>query len=97
MVGDRVAQVLIDRGGEFMHGYTYSGHPVACAVALANLDLMEREQLPQRVKGELGAYLARRYAELTSIRWSVWRNLRLHGRLGAGQEQGHSRAVFCGA
>ncbi len=64
MVGDRVAQVLIDQGGEFAHGYTYSGHPVACAVALANLDLIEREQLPQRVKGELGAYLARRYAEL---------------------------------
>ena len=64
MVGDRVARVLIDQGGEFTHGYTYSGHPVACAVALANLDLMEREQLPQRVKGELGAYLARRYGEL---------------------------------
>ncbi|MBA3057188.1 MAG: aspartate aminotransferase family protein [Gammaproteobacteria bacterium] len=64
MVGDRVARVLIDRGGEFTHGYTYSGHPVACAVALANLDLMEREQLPQRVKGELGAYLARSYGEL---------------------------------
>ncbi len=64
MVGDRVARVLIDQGGEFTHGYTYSGHPVACAVALANLDLMEREQLPQRVKGELGAYLARRYDEL---------------------------------
>ncbi|WP_198674630.1 aspartate aminotransferase family protein [Rhodoferax ferrireducens] len=64
MVGNRVAEVLIEKGGEFNHGYTYSGHPVACAVALANLDLMEREQLPQRVKGELGAYFARRYAEL---------------------------------
>jgi putrescine aminotransferase len=59
MVGDRVAKVLIEKGGEFTHGYTYSGHPVACAVALANLDIMEREQLPQRVKGEMGAYLAR--------------------------------------
>lgn len=64
MVGDRVAKVLIERGGEFTHGYTYSGHPVACAVALANIEIMEREQLPQRVKGELGAYLAKRYAEL---------------------------------
>ncbi|MEO8120769.1 MAG: aspartate aminotransferase family protein [Rhodoferax sp.] len=64
MVGNRVAEVLIEKGGEFNHGYTYSGHPVACAVALANLDLMEREQLPQRVKGDLGAYFARRYAEL---------------------------------
>jgi putrescine aminotransferase len=50
--------------GEFNHGYTYSGHPVACAVALANLDIMEAEQLPQRVRGEAGAYFARRYAEL---------------------------------
>lgn len=58
MVGNRVAEVLIELGGEFTHGYTYSGHPVACAVALANLDIMEREQLPQRVKGEMGAYLA---------------------------------------
>ena len=40
MVGDRVADVLIERGGEFNHGYTYSGHPVACAVAVANLKLI---------------------------------------------------------
>jgi putrescine aminotransferase len=64
MVGNRVAEVLIEKGGEFTHGYTYSGHPVACAVALANLDIMEQERLPQQVKGELGAYLARRYDEL---------------------------------
>ena len=64
MVGDRVAKVLIEQGGEFNHGYTYSGHPVACAVALANLDLMEAEQLPQKVRGEIGAYFAQRYAEL---------------------------------
>jgi putrescine aminotransferase len=64
MVGDRVAKVLIEQGGEFNHGYTYSGHPVACAVALANLEIMETEQLPQRVRGEVGAYFASRYAEL---------------------------------
>jgi putrescine aminotransferase len=45
MVGDRVATTLIEEGGEFNHGFTYSGHPVACAVALANLDIIEREQL----------------------------------------------------
>ncbi len=64
MVGNRVAQVLIDKGGEFNHGYTYSGHPVACAVGLANLDVMEREQLPQRVRTDIGPYLAKRFAEL---------------------------------
>jgi putrescine---pyruvate transaminase len=64
MVGNRVAQVLIGQGGEFNHGYTYSGHPVACAVALANLELMERENLVGRVKDDIGPYLAQRYAEL---------------------------------
>ncbi len=64
MVGNRVAQVLIDRGGEFNHGYTYSGHPVACAVALANLDIMQREQLPHRVRADIGPYLAGKFAEL---------------------------------
>jgi putrescine aminotransferase len=59
MVGNRVADVLINKGGEFNHGYTYSGHPVACAVALANLDLMEKEHLPQRVKDDIGPYLAK--------------------------------------
>lgn len=66
MVGDRVAQVLIEKGGEFNHGYTYSGHPVACAVALANLDLMAREDLPGRVREDLGPYLAARFEELKS-------------------------------
>ena len=64
MVGDRVAKVLIEQGGEFNHGYTYSGHPVACAVALANLELMEKENLPGRVKNDIGPYLAVRFAEL---------------------------------
>ncbi|PQA78187.1 aspartate aminotransferase family protein [Rhodoferax sp. TS-BS-61-7] len=64
MVGNRVAKVLIEQGGEFNHGYTYSGHPVACAVALANIGIMEQEQLPQKVHGEIGSYFAQRYAEL---------------------------------
>ena len=64
MVGDRVAKVLIEQGGEFNHGYTYSGHPVACAVALANIELIEREGLVARVKNETGPYLAERFEEL---------------------------------
>ncbi len=64
MVGNRVAKVLIEQGGEFNHGYTYSGHPVACAVALANLELMEREQLSQRVRDDVGPYLAQKFAQL---------------------------------
>jgi putrescine---pyruvate transaminase len=64
MVGDRVAKVLIEQGGEFNHGYTYSGHPVACAVGIANIRLIQREGLVQRVREELGPYLAARFAEL---------------------------------
>ncbi len=64
MVGDRVAKVLIEKGGEFNHGYTYSGHPVACAVGLANLTIMEREQLPQRVRDDIGPYLARGFEKI---------------------------------
>ena len=64
MVGNRVADVLIEKGGEFNHGYTYSGHPVACAVALANLNLMEKEDLPRRVREDTGPYLAQKFEAL---------------------------------
>lgn len=66
MVGNRVADVLIDKGGEFNHGYTYSGHPVACAVALANLDIMERENLVGRVREDIGPYLAKKFEEVAA-------------------------------
>jgi putrescine aminotransferase len=48
LVGGRVAETLISRGGEFHHGFTYSGHPASCAVALANLDIIEGEGLLAR-------------------------------------------------
>jgi putrescine aminotransferase len=50
MVGDRVAETLINQTGEFYHGFTYSGHPVACALALANLDIIESENLVARAE-----------------------------------------------
>ncbi|MGY4829247.1 aspartate aminotransferase family protein [Sphaerotilaceae bacterium SBD11-9] len=64
MVGERVARALIDQGGEFAHGYTYSGHPVACAVAVANIKLIQRERLVERVRDELGPHLAKHFAAL---------------------------------
>ena len=64
MVGDRVAQVLIETGGEFNHGYTYSGHPVACAVALANIKLIQDLKLVEHVRDDVGPYLAEQYATL---------------------------------
>ena len=64
MVGDRVANVLIDKGGEFFHGFTYSGHPAACAVAIANLEVFRRERIVERVREEAAPYLASRWREL---------------------------------
>ncbi len=64
MVGERVAETLIEQGGEFFHGYTYSGHPACCAVALANIALLEREGLVERVRDETGPYLAARLQDI---------------------------------
>lgn len=66
MVSDRVAEVFIEQGGEFAHGYTYSGHPVAAAVALANLEVMQREGIVERVRDELVPYWTERWRELAA-------------------------------
>ena len=64
MVGDRVAEVMVEQGGEFYHGYTYSGHPASCAVAIENIRIMQREELIDRVRNDIGPYLQERWAKL---------------------------------
>ena len=64
MVGERVARVLIDQGGEFNHGFTYSGHPVACAVALANIRLLQRERVVETVRDLLAPRMAEEFDAL---------------------------------
>ncbi|EHJ94703.1 aspartate aminotransferase family protein [Vreelandella boliviensis] len=64
LVGDRVADTLIEDGGEFFHGFTYSGHPVCAAVALKNLELLESERVVEKVRDDLGPYLAKRWQAL---------------------------------
>ena len=59
-----IVKVLREKGGEFVHGYTYSGHPVACAVASANLGLIEQEGLVPRTRDDTGPYLASKWREL---------------------------------
>jgi putrescine aminotransferase len=66
MVGERIARVLIDQGGDFNHGYTYSGHPVACAVALANIRLIRELKLVEKVRDDVGPYLAAQFETLVS-------------------------------
>jgi putrescine aminotransferase len=64
LVGSRVAHVLVEKGGDFNHGFTYSGHPVACAAALENIRIIEEEGLVRRVAEQTGPYLKRRFATL---------------------------------
>jgi putrescine aminotransferase len=64
LVGKRVADVVTTQGGEFTHGYTYSGHPVCCAVALAVLRIMQAEGIVERVREELAPYFRKKWAAL---------------------------------
>ncbi|HEX4583412.1 MAG TPA: aspartate aminotransferase family protein [Burkholderiaceae bacterium] len=64
LVGDRVAKALIDSGEEFSHGFTYSGHPVACAVGIENIAIIERERLVERVRDDVGPYLKQHFEAL---------------------------------
>lgn len=57
LVCDEVANV-VGEAGDFNHGYTYSGHPVAAAVALENLRILEEENIVDHVKNDIGPYLA---------------------------------------
>ena len=57
LVSDTIAEYLINEGGEFYHGFTYSGHPVSAAVALANLELIETEGLIEHVRDITAPYL----------------------------------------
>ncbi|MEO7429668.1 MAG: aspartate aminotransferase family protein, partial [Acidimicrobiales bacterium] len=66
MISDRIAEPFLEQGASFLHGITFAGHPVSCAVALANLDLMEREDLPGRVRSLEGDFRSR-LDELTDL------------------------------
>ena len=63
IVCDEVAEV-VGSGGEFFHGYTYSGHPVAAAVALENLRIMQDEKIVEHVRDVAHPYLKERWEKL---------------------------------
>ncbi|MND36962.1 Taurine--pyruvate aminotransferase [compost metagenome] len=57
ILSKRMAEVLVEQGGVFAHGLTYSGHPVAAAVAIANLKALRDEGVVTQVKQDTGPYL----------------------------------------
>jgi putrescine aminotransferase len=63
-VASHIVDVLREKGGEFVHGYTYSGHPVSAAVALKNIEIIERERLVERTAEDTGPYLEKVLAPL---------------------------------
>ncbi len=81
MISDRVAEVVFDSGGEFYHGYTYSGHPAACAVAIANMKFIKSENLIERVRSDIGPYLQEKWQSLSDH--SLVGDTRMVGLMGA--------------
>ncbi len=59
-----MADVLIAEGGEFAHGFTYSGHPAACAVAIANIRILRDEGIVDRVRTDTAPYFRRQWSTL---------------------------------
>lgn len=60
---DHLIKDFFELGGEFYHGMTYAGHPVAAAVALKNIEIIEQEKLVERTR-EIGPYFAQALASL---------------------------------
>jgi putrescine aminotransferase len=64
IVRDEIVKAL-NEGGDFNHGFTYSGHPVAAAVGLENIRILSEEKIVERVKSETAPYLQKRLRELS--------------------------------
>lgn len=65
-LGARMGKTIAGANEELVHGYTYSGHPVASAVALKNIEVLERDGIVKRVKKTIGPYFQRRVREIFS-------------------------------
>ena len=68
ILSDEIYQVLADPEGVgiFSHGYTYSGHPLCCAAALKNIEIMERDDICGHVR-DVGPYLEKQLASLSDL------------------------------
>ena len=96
-VSDRLAEVFDAAENVWMHAFTYSGHPVGCAVALANLDIIEREDFVGQAR-EKGAYLLKSLKQALAGHPHVGevRGLGSHVRYRVRQGQGDARGIQAG-
>jgi len=64
VISDKLANAFAENGGDFIHGYTYSGHPVAAAVALENIRILQEENIIEIAGAETAPYFCERWATL---------------------------------
>lgn len=68
MVSDKIADVLLAGGGEFAHGLTYSGHPVACAAGLETINVLRRTGIIEKAASDIAPHFQNRLNELADHR-----------------------------
>jgi len=81
IISDDITNILEQKGGEFSHGYTYSAHPVAAAVSLENLRIIEEEKIIERVKEHTAGYMSEKWCDLSNH--SLVGEARINGLMGA--------------
>lgn len=64
MISDKVADVLAQGKGDFAHGMTYSGHPVACAAGVATLEVLKSQRIIESMSQDVGPYFEKRWKSL---------------------------------
>jgi len=64
MVSDKISSVLSANDGEFAHGLTYSGHPVACATGIATIDILKEQKIIENMSANIGDYMEQRWKQL---------------------------------
>jgi len=80
-VRDGIAEVLTSKGGEFTHGFTYSGHPAACAAGEATLKIYQQTALLEKIQSDSMRYWAEQWTSLAEH--PIVGEARSQGMLGA--------------
>ncbi len=64
MVSDKISNVLTSNDGDFAHGLTYSGHPVACATGIATIEILKEQKIIENLSANIGDYMEQRWQQL---------------------------------